>query len=138
LERILKTFAKVNPVITRTATIFVDENDIINITMHKNVHVDYEDVLDNLLVIRNLSGNKRVLKLIDSRLNWTIDKKAKKYIETSDVKNKTLARAVLKGSVLNKLVSNLFMNLNEPQIPTKVFTNLDEAYNWLLKFKSEP
>ncbi len=127
-----------NPVITRTATIFVDENDIINITMHKNVHVDYEDVLDNLLVIRNLSGNKRVLKLIDSRLNWTIDKKAKKYIETSDVKNKTLARAVLKGSVLNKLVSNLFMNLNEPQIPTKVFTNLDEAYNWLLKFKSEP
>lgn len=106
--------------------------------MHKNVHVDYEDVLDNLLVIRNLSGNKRVLKLIDSRLNWTIDKKAKKYIETSDVKNKTLARAVLKGSVLNKLVSNLFMNLNEPQIPTKVFTNLDEAYNWLLKFKSEP
>jgi len=125
----------VNPIKTRTATIFMDENNIIHIIMHNNVIVDYEDALDNSLVIRSLSGGKKVLKLIDSRCNWSIEKKAKDFIDSKDIKDNTIARAVVKSSVINSKLINFFTKLNRPQIPTKIFTDYDEAYSWLLEIK---
>jgi len=125
----------VNPIKTRTATIFMDENNIIHIIMHDHVIVDYEDALDNSLVIRSLTGGKKVLKLIDSRSNWSIEKKARNFIDSKDVKDNTIARAVVKSSVINSKLINFFTKLNRPHIPTKIFTDYDEAYNWLIEIK---
>ncbi len=122
---------------TRTATIFSDENNIVHVVLHPKVKIDYEDALDNALVLKNLSNNKPILKLIDLRGNGTIEKKAQKFIDSVEVKANTIARAVLKGSALNSIVVNFFIKINKPETPTKIFSNYDEAYAWLLSFKKE-
>ena len=126
----------VNRVKTRTATIFSDENDIIHIIIHPEVRIDYEDAIDNALVIKNLSKNKPSLKLLDMRANFWMDKKAQKFADTKEIKQQTIARAIIKGSMLNSLLVNFFIKLNKPETPTRIFTDHLEAYAWLLSLKN--
>ncbi len=127
----------VNKVKTRTATIFSDENNIIHIIIHPNVRIDYEDALDNALVIKNLSKNKPCLKLLDMRANFSMEKKGQKFADSNEVKQQTIARAIIKGSMINSLLVNFFIKLNKPETPTRIFTDQNEAYAWLLSIKEE-
>ncbi len=129
------TFVIVNRIFTRTASIFLDENNILHFAILENVRIDYEDALDNALVIKSLSNNKPILKLIDMRANCTIEKKAQKFIDSNEIKHKTIARAVIKGSLFNRILIKFFMSLNKNSTPTKIFADYDEAYTWLLNLK---
>jgi hypothetical protein len=120
---------------TRTAKIFIDDNEVLHFIMTEGIHLDYLDALDNALVIKNITGGKAVLKLIDARLDWTIEEKAEKYIRSNEVIEKTIARAVVQGSALNKVLLNFFLKLNKTKVATKNFTDYAEAYNWLLSIK---
>ena len=131
------TFVALKPIITRVADISLDENNIIHVIVHADVRVDYEDAIDVALVIKNLGKNKPTLKLIDLRLNGVIEKKAQKLIDSKEIKQKTIARAVILGSFLSSIAKNFFMKMNKPETPTKIFTNYDEAYAWLLSIKKE-
>ncbi|MGE0568552.1 MAG: hypothetical protein AB7O73_11425 [Bacteroidia bacterium] len=125
-----------NKTTTRTATIHIDDNNILHIVMRDNVRLDYEDAIDNALVIKKLTEGKKALKLIDARLKFSMDKKARKFINEVDLKQ-TLARAVVKGSVVNSLLPNFFMSLSKPETPTKIFSDYNEAYKWLLEFQKD-
>ena len=128
-------FYVVKTVKTRTAKIFLDENEILNFVMEEGVHLDYEDAIDNALVIRNLTNGEPTLKLVDSRGDWTIDKKAQTFLRSNEVKEKTIARAIIKNSIVNSALINFFTKLSKPKVPTKIFTNYEEAYRWLLEMK---
>jgi hypothetical protein len=65
---------------TRTAKIFIDQNDILHFVKIEDVHLDYEDAIDNALVIKRLTNSEPALKLVDARLEWTIDKKAQTFL----------------------------------------------------------
>ncbi|MCD6065767.1 MAG: hypothetical protein K0S33_593 [Bacteroidetes bacterium] len=104
--------------------------------MLKDVQLDYEDALDNALVIKRLSNDRQVLKLIDARENFSMDKKALDFIRSVDLKQ-TLARAVVKGSGLSNLLQNFFAGISKPKVPTKVFSDYDKAYNWLLTMQKK-
>ena len=120
---------------TRTAKIFKDENSVLHFVMIEGVHLDYEDAIDNALVIKKLTNGKPTLKLVDARANWTIDAKAQTFIRSNEVKDLTIARAVVKNSIFDAILTNFFTKLNRPRVPTKIFTNYEEAYKWLLETK---
>lgn len=114
----------------------MDDNNVLHMVMIKNVRVDYEDAVDNALVIKKFSEGKKVLKLIDARLVFSMDKKARSFVKSVDLKQ-TLARAVVKGSGPSSLLLNFFITLSKPETPTKIFSDCDKAYKWLLEFQKE-
>lgn len=122
---------------TSTATIYKDTNEVIHVILHVGIKMDYYDALDQYLVIKSLSGSKPVLKLIDSRVNWSVLPKARKFLAGKEVKEKTLARAIVLNSALKSVLLNFFNELNKPEVPTKVFTDYDQAYAWLISVKDE-
>jgi len=124
----------VNKTTTRTATIFFDKNDILHIEMFDGIRVDYEDMIDNALVIKRLTSETRFLKLIDARANFSIDKKAREFINALDAKQ-TIAQAVLKGSAFRRVLFCIFISLHKSKTPVKIFSDYDEAYNWLMSYK---
>ena len=121
---------------TNTASIYKDDNGVVHVVLYEGAKMDYYDALDHYLVIKNLSGNEPVLKLIDSRVSWSIHSKARKYLAGKEVKEKTIARAVVQNSSLKKMLINFFNDMNKPEVPTKMFTDYDEAYAWLMSMKS--
>ena len=120
---------------TNTASIYKDKNGVIHVILRAGIKMDYYDALDHYLVIKNLSGSEPVLKLVDSRVNWSIQPKARRFLAGKEVKEKTIARAVLQNSSFKSALINFFNELNKPEVPTRVFTNYDEAYAWLMEMR---
>jgi hypothetical protein len=128
---------EIKKVETNTATIFIDENEIIHVVLYEGIVMDYYDAMDHYLVIKDLNGNKPVLKLIDSRCNWTIQRRAQEFLSGKEVKEKTIARAVVLNSSIKTALMNFFNDLNKPEVPTKNFTDYDKAYQWLMEMRDQ-
>lgn len=120
---------------TRTAEIFLDKDLILHIIALDNVTIDYEDALDNFLVVRSFIKNENCVKLIDIRSKCQFEAKAKRFLDTKDVQGKTLCRAILFNSSVKKVTLNYFLKFNSQQVSTKFFTEYNEAITWLKSFK---
>ena len=46
----------------------------------------------------------------------------------------TLKTAILCSSIIHEMIGNFFIRMNQPYRPTKLFTNKEEAIEWLLAF----
>lgn len=120
---------------TRTAKILMDEHGVLQILLFENVVVDYEDAVDNALVVRRLTKGNPCLKLIDIRNDVKIEAKAQQYLDSKDVQGKTLARAILINNSVKRLTLNFFTKFNSQQVPTKFFTEKKEAMEWLREIR---
>jgi hypothetical protein len=120
---------------TRTAEFWVDEQDIFWVKMLPATNIDEEDMTDNLLVTRNLTGNKPFLKVLDSRAKWKMSPEAEAIYKREDSPERTTARAVITDSMFDRLLQSFFVRLFKPTVPLKFFTDEVEAIKWLLTFK---
>jgi hypothetical protein len=119
---------------TRTAEIHLDPLGILHFKLLADVQVDKEDALDNFLVIRHLTNNQPVLKLIDLSLqNLTIHKEALEFLEQKEAEGKTISRAIVTASFTDKILLQYFARLHKAGSPTQVFTSRETALHWLLE-----
>ncbi len=122
-------------IITRTAEIWKDEQDIVHAVLMNNASLDLDDVIDNLLVLRSFTQNGPCLKFLDSRNSWTMTDEAKKFSEKADSTKRTIARAILVSNKTDAIIQNFLMKFNQPNIPCKLFTESEKAMEWLFSFK---
>lgn len=115
--------------------VFLDESGILHMIILDGIEVDIDDAADNFLVIKQLSGGQKRLKLLDARANWKITKKAKEYSLKGDTLERTIANAVIVKSFANKFILGFLNKFNKPQTPLKVFLSEKEAIKWLKAFK---
>lgn len=73
------------------------------------------------------------LCLIDMRGLKSVTKDAREYLADEGSKCIT-AGALLIGSALTRTIGNIFLSLNKPPVPTKLFTDVQEAKEWLMRF----
>lgn len=124
----------IEKVITRTAEFWLDDNGILCIKLLPVAIIDTEDVTDNMLVTRHLTGNRPALKLLDPRTKWKMTPEAEVIYKREDSPERTIAWAVLTDSVIDKLVQSFLVKLFKPSVPLKFFTNEADAVKWLLTF----
>jgi hypothetical protein len=117
---------------TRTAEISLENEGYIQIKLVSDIIIDDADALDNLLVVKNISGNEKRLKLIDIRGNVVLTPKAKEVTKKQVSNKNTIARAYLVDSYLTGLLKTFFESFSKPDVPQKFFTKKDEAVKWLL------
>lgn len=67
----------------------------------------------------------RGLKYVDKAARDYLGKEGTQYIK---------AGALIVRSPLTKTLANLFLMINKPQVPTKLFTNKKDAKEWLLMY----
>ena len=68
--------------------------------------------------------------LIDMRGIKSVTKEAREYLAEEGAKLIT-AGALIVGSPLNRTLGNIFLWVNKPKVPTKLFTDEGEAREWL-------
>lgn len=122
---------------TRIASVHIDANDIVVITMKDCGRVDEYDVVDINLVLRHLTGGKPALKLFDGRGNWSMDRKAKERAKLENSEQHTIARAVVVSNFIKAALFRYLHELGKKGFPQEFFTDKDEAYKWLLSLKKK-
>jgi hypothetical protein len=65
------------------------------------------------------------------------DREARKYYVQEESAQFKLAMAMLVNSPVQRMLGNLFMRLNKPPYPTRLFKLEKEALTWLKEFPSE-
>jgi hypothetical protein len=122
---------------TRTASVFIDANDIVVITMKNCGRVDEYDVVDINLVLRHLTGGKPALKLFDGRADWSMDRKARERAQLENSAQHTIARAVIVSNFIKVTLFKFLHELGKKGFPQEFFTDKEEAYKWLLSIKKK-
>jgi hypothetical protein len=80
--------------------------------------------------MRRHAADGRIPILIDARASYTWDKEAQQYMaENSEFR---LATAVISNNPLTRLISNTYVRIFKPNYPVKMFTEENEAVEWLL------
>jgi hypothetical protein len=121
------------------------ENDFSRIWLSKGiVFVEYKPRL-----VMNMEAAKQIvtdrLKIssgvsrplfLDARNLVSIDRATMKYYKTKEVVQHITSAAFLTESALTTLASNIFLALEKPLVPTRLFTDEKKALRWLGKYNT--
>lgn len=123
-----------NPTELEFATVFKDKNGIIIITMKDYRKLDQYDVININLAIRHKTEGKLALKLLDARAKWSMDKEAKERAKLEQAASVTKARAIVVSNAITATLMKFLQSFGKQEYPQQIFTDFDEAYEWLLKY----
>ena len=76
------------------------------------------------------NGTELCANLIDIRDVLFIDSKARAY-GAEQYRQHVAGQALLIGSKFSSYFANLFLKFSKPKVPTKLFTDENEAIRWL-------
>jgi hypothetical protein len=111
---------------------FLRRDNILQINLDKNVHIDLEEALFFLNVLEKLSaGNKYPLLAIYSEFNSfspvALDLVTHHKITTADA-------LVIKSDLLMRIIATYYSESPSLLRPTKIFNDEDSALAWLKQF----
>jgi hypothetical protein len=96
----------------------------------KNSSIDLETLQEMTKVGDIWNGIELCANLIDIREVLFIDSKARAY-GADQYRAHVAGQAILIGSKFSTYFANLFLKFSKPKVPTKLFTEMDEAILWL-------
>jgi hypothetical protein len=71
--------------------------------------------------------------LVDMRGIKSTTRKAREYMATIG-STLVMAGALITGSAINRAIGNLFLTIDKPLVPTRLFTNEESARQWLRQY----
>jgi hypothetical protein len=91
-----------------------------------------KDATATLEAMAQLTGGRRSPLLVDMRDTGPQDRPTRaEWTRRSDLSS---AVALIVGTPLSRMVGNLFIRMNKPQFPVRLFDNEASAVAWLLEF----
>jgi len=115
-----------------------DENEIVWGELSFDVQT-LEKAIENIDAqekIRGALGREMTRVLIDMREMKSITREAREYFANERTCSIQRATALLIKSKVTRVMANFFMGLNKPITPTRMFTESEDAVQWLKKFSN--
>jgi hypothetical protein len=96
-----------------------------------NLEIAKQMVNDRIKVSNGISRPM----FLDVRNLVSTDRATMKYYKKKEVIQYVSSCALITGNALGSLAGNIFLTLERPLIPTKLFTDQGKALEWLEKYK---
>lgn len=111
-----------------------DDGIIIAVGSDHQLHT-LDHAIENTRTNAKLVGSIKRPFLIDMNKVKSMSREAREYYAGPEPKKSITAVAILTSSSVGKAVANFFLLLTKPSVPTRMFTDFDEAKAWLLQYK---
>ncbi|MBI3521389.1 MAG: STAS/SEC14 domain-containing protein [Bacteroidetes bacterium] len=92
-----------------------------------------QNISDNIALVKQITGNKKVPLLIYLCNSPVPDKETRKF-STEQLPHVYKAMAMVSKPGLAQLIMNILFKVKTPPIPMKSFSNDTEAKQWLMQF----
>lgn len=127
------------PVLTRTARIWMDDEHIVHIESLPGAEETIAEAKANVDAVRATVGNKRHVLLVDMRRLKSIDISARRfYAEEPSAKDTLRALGLVVSSPVSRIVGNFVIRaFSRSPAAIRMFTGEDEARAWLRGFVGE-
>jgi hypothetical protein len=117
-----------NQIKTPYVTIWIKDGIIFHV--FANVEVDLEVAKHCIATRIEFTGGQTLPAIADMRAIKSMTREAREYFAAEGARFLT-ARAIITGNVLTRTLAEVFIMINRPAIPTKIFSNYTEAKAWL-------
>ncbi|TNE48409.1 MAG: hypothetical protein EP343_16235 [Deltaproteobacteria bacterium] len=97
----------------------------------KPIEVTLEMAMENIRTHDMLSRSKRIPMLIYAAELKAISREARVYSSGAEANDSILALAIMINSPVAKVLGGLYLRVNKPIFPTKLFVTDDAAIAWL-------
>ena len=119
---------------TRTQKMWLGEDGLLYVVVLLDAEITGVDAQENLEVEIQLAGGQSRPMLVDARQVKSLSREARDIFAGEAYNKLVLAIAIIIGSPMTKAIGNLFLGINKPGYPTKLFTSEDDAIAWLKGF----
>jgi len=107
------------------------ENDIVCISFNQTLTLEEKQAIEMVQLRKSLTKNIPKLFILDGKNLTNVTKGARDYLASQDATDGIIAGAFLVNSPLTKILGNFFLRISKPNKPSKLFTNREEAIEWL-------
>ena len=127
-----------NKVVTSVSEMYIDDDGILRIKVIKGVVVSMKKLQEHLDASAKLLKGKKALTLITGVSKFTMTEEASIYLASKKGAENRIAAAFVTNSFFNKIWFNLYLKVNKPLTPTKMFNSEENAIIWLKSFYIMP
>jgi hypothetical protein len=99
----------------------------------EDVEIDLDGAKRLVNARLQIMGNKSYPCLVDIRGLKAMTKEARIYMADEGAQQ-MIAAAMITGNVFTRTFAHLFLTLNKPKVPIRLFGNIDDAREWLQPF----
>lgn len=119
--------------VSRIARIWRDEKGIVQTIYVPNAKQTIADTIRHGEILAEIGQGQKVVLLVDMSNLKAIDRESRKY-GVEDAVAVTAAVGLFGNSFFTRTIGNLWLRINKPPYPTRIFADEVEAYEWLLQY----
>lgn len=123
---------------TEIADVWIDPQRIVYICFKESERHGIEEAQEVVEAHNQLADGVPVCVLADIRaVKVGADRAARKYYVSPESSEFKSGMAMLVSSPMQRMLGNIFLKLNRPPYPTRLFSQEEEALKWLDQLNSE-
>ena len=119
---------------TRTNRVWLREDGIVHAVCKPQAVITLDDAKENIDAAAKVTVEKKSPLFIDLRPIKSVTREARTIYSSNESKATTTAFGFLIDSPVSRVIGNLFIGINKPDLPTKIFTSENNAIEWLKGF----
>lgn len=118
---------------TKTAKIWLGKDGIVRIINRAGSQTDLKEAKMNVVATEKFGDRKRPTFMDISNIR-SISKEARTYFSSNEASRRTKVMAMLIGSSVSRIIGNVYLDLDHPPYPVRLFTSKEKAFEWLRLF----
>ena len=123
-------------ILSRTAAILLDENEIVRVTIKQKVRQSLEDAKANIQSCKTVAGFLRRPIMLDIRKAEPLEPATRHYYRGRHLAESFSALALLvEQSPLGMMMGNVYLQVAKLGIPVRLFSDERKAVTWLKRFR---
>jgi hypothetical protein len=127
-----------NTISTEIADVWIDSQRIVHIFFKESERHGIEEAQEVVRAHNQLADGVPVCVLADIRtVKVGADRAARKHYVSAESAEFKSGMAMLVSSPMQRMLGNIFLMLNQPPYPTRLFSEEEEALQWLAQLNSE-
>jgi len=107
-------------------------DSIFHLRIEEGSEIELEDALSIHSSLLQFSGGRKYMVLFNTGQFFAISPEARFLIASEEYTRDRMAMAFVTNSLPGKLICNFFIKHHRPSSPAKIFSNVDDAYSWLI------
>lgn len=120
---------------SRVARLWLGEDGVVRIIHVPDAEVTLEDAQDTMTAYLKLNEGKRRPLFVDTKTMRILAREARHYYAGEEAARVASAVAIIVGTPVSKVLGNFYLGLSNPHLPTRLFTDEDEAVEWLKGYR---
>jgi len=122
---------------TSKGQVYINKLGILIQTYHDNAELTFDDAREDFNLYTNLCKSVKRPVMVDIRNIKSVDRQARSYYASEEAIKYLSAAVLIVSNPVSRIIGNFYMDLNKTVFPFRLFTDKEEALNWLESYLYE-